>query len=171
MAGKKKVKKRAKKKAKKEEKKAPEPVFAVRGETNTLELARVGSAINLRIYKKGGVHGRLRVGQGGIAWIPRGENKRKARKIPWEAFAKMMKDFPFGGAKKARVKFADGKVIWRSPGKKGAGRGVSWNEFVQRMDGPLPKLAKKKAAKKRAKKTVKKAIKKKVRKKAAKKRK
>ena len=148
---------------KKAKKKAPKPVFAVRGETNTLELARVGSAINLRIYKKGGVHGRLRVGQGGIAWIPKGENKRKARKIPWEIFATMMKEFPFGDSKRARVKFADGKIFWRSPGKRGAGRGITWDEFVERMDGPLPKKARKKAAKKR----VTKAVKRKVRKKAA----
>ncbi len=172
MAGKKKAKKKTKKTKKKTKKAAPVPVFAVRGETNTLELAKVGSAINLRIYKRGGVHGRLRVGQGGIAWIPRGENYRKARKIPWDVFARMMKEFPFGHAKNARVKFADGKVIWRSPGKRGAGRGLKWDEFVDRMDRSLPKKAKKRVAKKRAaKKKARKVVKKKARKKAAAKRK
>ena len=109
----------------------------VRGETNTLELANLGHAINLRVYRRRKMKGRLLVGQGALAWIPRGWQKRRKRAIPWDVFAVMMKEWPFGSPIRARLKFVDGAMRWRSPNKRGAGRRVSWEELQVRLDTPL----------------------------------
>ena len=123
----------------------------VRGETNTtLELANLGHAINLRVYRKGEMKGRLLVGQGAVGWAPRGWPKARLRSIPWDVFVVMMKEWPFGSRAEASLKFADGELRWRSPGKRGAHRKMSWAEFTARMEAPMTKKLAAEAAKAKA---------------------
>ena len=110
----------------------------VRGETNTtLELAKVGHAINLRVYRSGEMKGRMLVGQGAVDWLPKGWPWARRRSIPWDVFVVMMKEWPFGSRAEASLKFEDGELRWRPPGKHGPGRRMSWAELTARLDAPM----------------------------------
>lgn len=94
--------------------------YRVRGETNTLELAQVGHAINLRVYSGGTVVGRLRIGQGGMQWFPKGTVK--PRKIDWHDFAFVMHDWPLIDTGRGSLKLQRTAMTWYPEGKtKGRG--------------------------------------------------
>lgn len=106
----------------------------VRATTRTLELTRVGHAVNFKVYQKGRLLGRLQVGLGALRWRPAGMKASEAKLIPWKVFATMIREWPFGDSVNARLKFERGQLRWRSKDKKGPGRTMSWDEFVRRLD-------------------------------------
>lgn len=106
----------------------------VRATTRTLELTKVGHAVNFKIYQKGHLLGRLEVGLGALRWRPARSRVAETKLIPWKVFATMIREWPFGEPVDARLKFEKGRLRWRSQGKKGPGRKMSWDELVQRMD-------------------------------------
>ena len=130
----------------------------VQATARTLELTRVGHAVNFKIYRQGRLLGRLAIGLGALRWIPPGKDPKETKTIPWKVFATMIREWPFGDQVGARLKFqrvqrrgkktraGDSYLRWRSPGKKGAGRKMSWAEFVERMEAPLSSAAKKRIA-------------------------
>lgn len=52
------------------------------------DLPKSGAGINLRIFRKKSVVGRLLIGRGGLRWL--GKNKMKGKKLSWPALALMM---------------------------------------------------------------------------------
>lgn len=109
----------------------------VRATTRTLELTKVGHAVNFKVYQQGRLLGRLEVGLGALRWSPAGRKAAETKTIPWKVFATMIRGWPFGEPVRARLKFEMGHLRWRSPGKKGRGRTMTWDEFVRRMEAPL----------------------------------
>lgn len=126
--------KAADKKAEKNDK----PRNYVQATAKMLELSKIGSALNLRIYQKDRVLGRIKVGLGGLWWVPRGWTERKAKRVPWKVFAQMMKEWPFGAQHGVRVQFRNDAVYWRAK-PRGPLKRVPWDEFTRRMEMPRPK--------------------------------
>ncbi|MCP4662579.1 MAG: hypothetical protein GY856_44855 [bacterium] len=120
----------------------------VQATARTLELTKVGRAVNFKVYRKGLLLGRLAVGLGSIRWSPPGKRPEETKRIPWTVFATMIREWPFGELVGSRLKFLDGYVRWRAPGKRGAGRKMTWDEFVERMNAPLSKSSKSRLAQK-----------------------
>ncbi len=73
----------------------------VRGTAKNFELAHVGHAINLSVYRGKRLRGRLNIGQGGIHWTRSGRGAAPGQRIPWEVFETIMKEWPFGHSKRA----------------------------------------------------------------------
>ena len=105
----------------------------VRATTRTLELTKLGHAVNFQVYQKGRLLGTLEVGLGAIRWSPAGRRAADTKTIPWKVFATMIGGWPFGEPVEARLKLEKDQLRWRAPGKKGKGRAMGWEEFVQRM--------------------------------------
>ena len=114
------------------------PQNYVEATAKMLELAKIGSALNLRVYQRNRVVGRVKVGLGGLWWIPRGWHERRAKKVPWAVFSQMMREWPFGGQHGVRVQFRNGSVYWRAK-PSGPLKRVPWEIFKQRMVAPLPR--------------------------------
>lgn len=110
----------------------------VQATAKMLELAKIGSALNLRVYQRNRVVGRLKVGLGGLWWIPRGWTERKAKRVPWVVFSQMMKEWPFGAQHRVRVQFKNDSVYWRAK-PSGPLKRVPWDIFKARMEMPLPR--------------------------------
>ena len=113
-----------------------EPKNYVQATAKMLELAKIGSALNLRVYQRNMIVGQLKVGLKGLWWIPQSWHERKAKRVPWAVLSQMMKEWPFGAQHGVRVQFRNGSVYWRAK-PSGPLRRVLWDIFKQRMEMPL----------------------------------
>lgn len=56
--------------------------------SHTQDLPKAGSGIEMTIYKRRSIVGRLSVGRGGIRWTP--AHKQRPRRLSWTALAALM---------------------------------------------------------------------------------
>lgn len=63
--------------------------YTVKSEAKDLELSRIGSGINLRVYRGSRKLGRLKIGKGGIQWYPRGAARPRST-LNWKEFDSKM---------------------------------------------------------------------------------
>jgi len=68
--------------------------YQVNAELSNFQLAKVKSALTLRIYARGEKVGELEVGRGSLVW--RGKDRQRFKRVSWGRFTDLMNDLAYG---------------------------------------------------------------------------